>query len=162
MTQQICCYFSCRSVWIYVCVHHGPISKQLPWLVSMETQFSPTTVLWLTNTGSLPSPLPTLEGGAWTMRALAKQEVGTGGGGATFSSALKSRQDQASKPFPHWSVIKALSPAQGKSLVRGALTEAWALIGGRLALAVPESCRWCGGGGRVGLLPWAVGMEEGA
>ena len=69
----------------------------------------PTLALWLINTRSLPSPPPTLEekrgpqGLPPSRRMPLTKEV-------LLSQLLsKSRQGQASKPFPCWSVVKALS-----------------------------------------------------
>lgn len=72
MTQQICCYFSCRSVWICVCVHHGPISLQLPWLVTMETQSSPIPYSADKHWES-PQPPPHLRKVAWFSPVPSKQ-----------------------------------------------------------------------------------------
>lgn len=72
MTQQICCYFSYRSVWICVCVHHGPISLQLPWLVTMETQSSPIPYSADKHWES-PQPPPHFREVAWTSAVPSKQ-----------------------------------------------------------------------------------------
>lgn len=160
MTQQICCYFSCRSVWICVCVHHGPISQQLPWLVSMETQSSPTTGLWLVNTGSLPSPLPTLEGGHGPRGLPPSRRV------ALMEEVPLSQWLRKARQRPSLQTLPLLVCGQG--LVTCSRQVAWwgdpyrglGPHGSEVGRAVPESCGQCGTGGREQLLPLAVGSTS--